>query len=239
MKERALNFKRNDDPTIVELDVDTLKKAKDIYSKLALNLSFCLKQGEDGALTQGMLETHLSLAEHYTKDFTEMFNYEGVLKKESEKRFEEIRAINKENIELRNQLGMKVTNEDFRERCKILKQSVRDYFDSIGLFLSGASFTPYGYFEGTLSCIVMSHKKDKASVLESRGVELDFSDGIGIIANDNNKEILKEMMLEQYPSCNIHEVLEWHSARRENCQIKDIKISITNLDDIKIQKGDS
>ena len=234
MEERKLTITRNTDKTIVSFDSDKYNEVLKSYNEFRLNLEFMLEQYKENKLGQGMLETHLRGMEVYTKNITDKFDFEGVLKRESEQRYGEIRSLNEENRELRKQLGMKVSNEDVRERMKLISKSVSAYFRSLNLFFHKEKFSGHGTLWGKVSCSSLRLHSDGSDVLLERGIEFCGDDEKYVVASDKNKAILKEMFIEQYPSLQIFTISEYHNKERKS-DIKDIEIIINNLDDVKIK----
>ena len=66
MKEIPLNFKRNEDPTIVPADEEKLKALTKSYNELASGVSYMLSLYKEGKLTEGFKDTLLQLTESYT-----------------------------------------------------------------------------------------------------------------------------------------------------------------------------
>ena len=87
---------------------------------------------EKGQLTEGMKENILSLTDHNVNRFLTRMGYEGVLAEKQKKLTEQIRSLNDENRKLRHQLGEKVSNEDVRERLKIMVSSFRNWWTEYG-----------------------------------------------------------------------------------------------------------
>jgi hypothetical protein len=243
MEERKLNFERNEDPTIVEDPEGKIAtKLNDIYQKLHLNLGFCHEQLVAGNLTKGMMDMHLSLSEHYVSDFLTAMGYDGILKKESDKRHSEIRSLNDQNRLLRKQLGEKVTNEDFRERAKNITKNIREWWNIYGFgYTSEVHFTEYGYIKVVFSGNVTEQyygttdgrdtMENKISYLKELGFEfLESEQSIAI--NDKNIGTLTKLIIKKYPSARIEEITLLPSSRSKRTY-KDITVYIHNLDDIK------
>lgn len=244
MEENKLNFNRNTDETlVVDSDGTIIKNVAKIYNNLVMNLGFCHDQLKDGTLTEGMKETHLSLAEHYTLDFLNAMNYDGILKKESEKRFAEIRALNEQNRELRSQLGEKVTNEDFRERAKNISKSIRKWWNIKGFgYVSDIQFTEYGHIKVKLSGMISEayYDRDGRDTMENKinylkEIGFDFDeDKEELLMNDKNIETLTNLITSQYPSAVINEITINPSTKSKRTY-REIVINIMNLDDIKTE----
>lgn len=239
MEERKINFKQNDDPTLVIDENGKLaKKLKKIYNHTTLNLGFCYEQLQKGELTEGMKETHLSLAENYMIEFLKEVNYDSVLDKAKEERYKEIRSLNEENRELRRQLGEKVSNEDAREKMKNISESIRAWWNIKGFgHTSSIKFGEYGNIELVFSGMISrgyyqkpkeQSKEEKKEYLKEIG--FDFDEDNFVLMSDKNIELLKTLITNKYPSAQITELsLDFRSQSRN---YRDIKVLIRNLDDI-------
>lgn len=242
MEENRIDFNRNEDPALVEdMSGEMAKKVNKIYQDLTLNLGFCHEQLVGGTLTRGMMETHLSLSEHYVKDFLTAMGYEGILKRESEKRHEKIRDLNEQNRELRKQLGEKVTNEDFRERAKNISESIKRWWNIYGFgHTSEIHFQEWGGVKVKLSGMVSeayydkehNHTRhDKVTYLKELGFDFN-ADSEGMIINDKNFESLTKLIKGKYPSAEIEQMTTYHRSRSGRTY-GDIEVYIFNLDDVK------
>jgi hypothetical protein len=239
MEERQLNFKGRDNTTlIIDSDGKLLKLVTDIYNKIKLNLGFCYEQLGNGTLTEGMKEVHLSLTESYVLDFLKAFGYDGILKKEKEERFAEIRELNTQNRELRKQLGEKLSNEDAREKIKNMAESFKSWWNINGFgHTSEIYFNDYGYLKVKLSGMISDAyrdkdntktEEDKVQYLKELGFEI--NEDKGVLANDKNIELLNVLIKNKYPSATIVNA-EFYFGRGKS-QIKNIDVFITNLDEI-------
>lgn len=237
MKEHQLNLTRNEDPTLVEdTDGKLAKNLNDIYSKLKMNLGFCHEQLVAGKLSKGMLNTHITLTESYVLDFLKAVGYDGILEAEHNERFVEIRGLHEQNRALREQLGQKVTNEDFRERAKIMTNSVKDWWRMYGFgHTSEIVFAEYSMKIKFSGMIFESHfgedtKGTKIKYLEDLGFEISGDNDKFVCANDNNIDTLTKLLTDKYPSASIWEMII--SPSNKNREIREIEIFIDNLDDV-------
>ena len=238
MKERKISFQSNDDKTLViDNEGVLLEKLKSIYSKMDLNLGFCIKQLSEGNLTEGMKENHLSLSEIYLIDFLKEMNYDSILEKESKERHKRIRSLNEENRELRRQLGEKVTNEDAREKMKNISNSIKKWWNIYGFgHTSSVSFSSYGSIEVVFSGMVSKTyydgrkgtKEEKLKYLKKIGFEFDKEDDF--VMSDSSFQTLKKLIISKYPSAEINQITLDYRHNFKLCD--DIKVSIDNLDDI-------
>ena len=240
MKERELKFNRNENPTlVVDADGKILKNLTDIYSKLQLNLGFCRDQLKEGCLTEGMKEMHLSLTEAYVLEFLEALKYDGVLERQKQERFSEIRELNEQNRDLRKQLSEKLTNEDAREKIKNMSKIFRVWWNIYGFgYASDIQFGAYGTLDVKLSGMISEayYNKENPSLTEEDKVE--YLVGLGfeidgekyVKGSEKNIELLRKLITDKFPSANIIETAIY-SGRKQN-KIKEVKVCITNLDDL-------
>ncbi|MBN1214225.1 MAG: hypothetical protein JXA99_02160 [Candidatus Lokiarchaeota archaeon] len=213
MQERKINFERNDDPNIVvDPNGDIAKKINKIYQNLKLNLGFCYDQLVAGKLTEGMKETHLSLSEAYMVDFLSEMNYDSIIKKEKDSRYLEIRSLNDENRQLRRQLGEKVSNEDVREKIKIMSQVFSKWWSMNGfghVSNSDLTFSQYRMRVNLSGHIFCSRYEGGMSVKEKiehfgrLGFDIDDEQ---IIASDNSTQILLKLLKSRFPRADIYEM---------------------------------
>ena len=245
MQERKLKFRTNDSENLIPIDMELIAKAKKTYDTMRLNISFMIEQWQKGELQEGMYETHLRLTEVYAKEFTALFDYSGILKKEAEERFLEIRGLNEENRELRRQLGEKVSNEDLRERTKNIVEQFKKWWNIYGwghCAGNNIGLTGYGEFYATLSGATTHayYAKNgelpegycKQDMLRAMGFELDNSKRSDnrLLSTDKNIELLKTLLTSKFPSAKLEEI-KTMCYDGESPILNDIKIRITNLDD--------
>jgi hypothetical protein len=123
MEERKINFKKNDDNTPV-LDPDGMlyEKLKAMQNKMNEKLSLIIYMLKEEQLNEGTKEALLELFHKNAIDILNELGYEDSLNKKYNEYIQEIRSLNHENRELRKQLGMKVSNEDARERLKLITE---------------------------------------------------------------------------------------------------------------------
>lgn len=241
MKEREINFTRNDDPTlVVDKDGAIAKKLAKVYDGINLNLGFCFEQLKKGKLTEGMKETHLSLTESYVQDFLKAMDYDSIIQKDKDERFKEIRAVNEENRELRKQLGEKVSNEDVREKLKSLEKSIESWWNinSFG-HTSKINFMGHGAeieFSGMVSESYHNRKnkdkeqteEDKIEYLKKLGFEIEDS---FVVSNDKSLELIDKMLTDKYPSTKI--ISTTTNNRKNESVFRKINVIIYDLNDIK------
>lgn len=246
MEERQLNFNRNEDPTLEVLSEKQAKDLKKSSDDLRFAMVHLLTEVKDGRLDEGMKETMCSLLESHVGSLTKSLGYEGVLHREKEERFKEIRELNSQNRELRKQLGGKASAEDVRESLKNLLESFNSWWNINGFgHSSDESFGPYG-FKATLSGMITEAYRDRINVdsteegkiasltaygFQIRG-EANNRHGKKILYNDHNMQLLEVMLKSKYPSACIHYSKAWHGTRNEDSEIREIEIFIRNFDDL-------
>lgn len=133
MEERKINFKKNDDNTLV-LDPDGMlyEKLTEKQKKINERISLLLYMLKEGSLKEGTKEALLELFHKNAIDILNELGYEDSLNKKYNEYIQEIRSLNHENRELRKQLGMKVSNEDARERLKLITESFNEWWHNEG-----------------------------------------------------------------------------------------------------------
>jgi hypothetical protein len=247
MEERKLNFKRNEDKTIVSLSD---KKKEDVLKELN-SLGFTSQelssQIKKGVLEEGFKEVLLSLIDSHAASVCKDLGYDSVILKEREERFVEIRKLNEENRELRKQLGEKVSLEDVREKIKSLTETIKIWWNVEGFgHTSEIDFKSHGVevkLSGMISRAYRSHfrdelsDEDKITSLKNKGFDIIKEN---ICDTDNNRKLLYQMLTKQFPSAQILEIRSYHGVNsNEKGEFRDIKIFITNYEEIKYEEENS
>ena len=145
MEERKINFKKNDDKTPV-LDPDgTLHGMLCVKMEtLVKNFSLLLYLLQKGELNEGTKESSAELFEQNSIEILNSLGYEGDINKKYNEYIQKIRSLNHENRELRKQIGMKVSNEDARERLKLITESFGEWWHNEGTGnIDDIIFCPY------------------------------------------------------------------------------------------------
>lgn len=236
MKERLLDFNRQDNSAIVEdpsgeLIAELQKQYKEIQQNLGLAMSLL----EKGQLTEGMKENILSLTDHNVNEFLTKMGYEGVLAKKQKKRTEEIRSLHDENRKLRRQLGEKVSNEDVRERLKIMASLFENWWTEYGFghvndFYFGAYIAKI-----TLSGMIFASRasnageEKKEEYLSRLGFEIEDR---MVIYNDKSIALLNKLLTDKYPSIDIYSINLTTSALNGVPVIQDVVVFLRDLDDL-------
>ncbi len=248
MKEQPLNMRTNDDQTIVPANLDKEKGLLRSYRELTSALSYMISLYQEGKLTEGFKETLLETGENHLGDICKVFGFDGVLKKRKDEIFSEIRQRNEENRELRKQLGQKVSNEDLRERMKLLSDSVSNWWNIEGfghITTTEQKFNGNGYYQCQLSGMLCEDYRtrgmknsldDKIKKLRDYGFEIDTEREKSIVDCDNNRKVLQKLLQSKYPSCEIVEYRSYAGRGKEKAEFRDIDIIIYNLDEIIIDK---
>lgn len=240
MEERKLNFERVDKPAIVEdPNGELMGELSTLYCDIQTNLGVCFNLLKEGKLTEGMKEMNLSLVDHNVNAFLTKMGYEGVLAEKAEKRYAEIRSLNIENRALRQQLGEKVSNEDVRERLKIMEQSFNAWWSDFG-FGHCNEFSVGGYrAKALLTGMVFGSRlssisgKEKEDYLFNLGFEIEDQ---RVVYNDKALYLLNKLLSDKYPSSDIYSITLTTSAVNGIPVIQEITVYINNLDDIKIDE---
>lgn len=245
MEERKINFKKNDDNTPV-LDPDgTLHGMLCVKMEtLVKNFSLLLYLLQKGELNEGTKESSAELFEQNSIEILNSLGYEGDINKKYNEYIQEIRSLNRENRELRKQLGMKVSNEDVRERFKLIQSSIHEWWknegtdnvediilrtDRIDVSLRGNFF---------IGCC----DKNQLNILKQKGFDLIYCEWIGeytLAATENNFSLLKDKIKKYFPHSNIISIDTRYrkldkDGKERALLIETIKIYISDLNDIKI-----
>lgn len=247
MEERKINFKKNDDNTpVLDPDgklYDTLTaKINDMNKKFTLML-YLLK---NGTLTEGTKESSLSLFESNAIDILNELGYEDSLNKKYNEYIQEIRSLNHENRELRKQLGMKVSNEDARERLKLITESFDEWWHNEGTGnIDEIIFDRYKMTATLRGSIFPSSRekeiKNQVEMLKKKGFDVSSVTNYGhhLTASEKNFNMLKELFKSAFPHSDIYEIntttyLGGESKEEYVYVITKIIVYFDNLDDIKI-----
>lgn len=236
MKERPLDFNRQDNPTIVEdPNGELITKLKKQYKEIHQNLGLVITMLEKGQLTEGMKENILSLTDHNVNEFLTQMGYEGVLAEKQKKRTEEIRSLHDENRKLRHQLGEKVSNEDVRERLNIMVSSFGNWWTEYGFgHVSDFYFGEY-VAKISLSGMVFASRASNAGeekkdeYLSRLGFEIEDR---RVIYNDKSIALLKKLLTDKYPSIDIYNINLTTSALNGIPVIQDVIVYLRDLNDL-------
>lgn len=161
--------------------------------------------------------------------------YEGVLAEKQKKLTEQIRSLNDENRKLRHQLGEKVSNEDVRERLKIMVSSFRNWWTEYGFgHVSDFYFGEY-VAKISLSGMVFASRVSKAGeekkeeYLSRLGFEIEDR---MVIYNDKSIALLNKLLTDKYPSIDIYSINLTTSALNGVPVIQDVVVFLRDLDNL-------
>lgn len=247
MEERKINFKNNDDNTLV-LDPDGKLYNKLISSLKEMNENFSLMLYllNNGSLTEGTKQNSMSLFERKAVEILNQLGYEGYLNKKDNEYTQEIRSLNQENRELRKQLGMKVSNEDARERLKLITEAFDGWWHNEGTGnIDEIIFDRYKMTATLRGSIFPSSRekeiKNHVEMLKKKGFDVSSVTNYGhhLTASEKNFNMLKELFKSAFPHSDIDEIntatyLGGESKEEYVYVITKIIVYFDNLDDIKI-----
>lgn len=247
MEERKINFKKNDDKTPV-LDPDgTLHGMLCVKMEtLVKNFSLLLYLLQKGELNEGTKESSAELFEQNSIEILNSLGYEGDINKKYNEYIQEIRSLNQENRELRKQLGMKVSNEDVRERLKLITESFGEWWHNEGTGnIDDIIFGPYKMTAILRGSIFPSSRekeiKNQVEMLKKKGFDVSSVTNYGhhLTASEKNFNMLKELFKSAFPHSDIDEIntatyLGGESKEEYVYVITKIIVYFDNLDDIKI-----
>lgn len=247
MEERKINFKKNDDNTPV-LDPDgTLHGMLCVKMEtLVKNFSLLLYLLQKGELNEGTKESSAELFEQNSIEILNSLGYEGDINKKYNEYIQEIRSLNHENLELRKQLGMKVSNEDARERLKLITESFDEWWHNEGTGnIDEIIFDRYKMTATLIGSIFPSSRekeiKNQVEMLKKKGFDVSSVTNYGhhLTASEKNFNMLKELFKSAFPHSDIDEIntatyLGGESKEEYVYVITKIIVYFDNLDDIKI-----
>lgn len=247
MEERKINFKKNDDNTQV-LDPDGMlyEKLTEKQKKINEKISLLLYMLKEGSLKEGTKEALLELFHKNAIDILNELGYEDSLNKKYNEYIQEIRSLNHENRELRKQLGMKVSNEDAKERLKLITESFYEWWHNEGTGnIESITFNEYGMAVTLRGYIYPSGRereiKNQVEMLKQKGFDVSSVANFGhhLTASEKNFNMLKELFKSAFPHSDIDEIntatyLGGESREEYVYVITKIIVYFDNLDDIKI-----
>lgn len=247
MEERKINFKKNDDKTPV-LDPDgTLHGMLCVKMETFVkNFSLLLYLLQKGELNEGTKESSAELFEQNSIEILNSLGYEGDINKKYNEYIQKIRSLNHENRELRKQIGMKVSNEDARERLKLITESFGEWWHNEGTGnIDDIIFDRYKMTATLRGSIFPSSRekeiKNQVEMLKKKGFDVSSVTNYGhhLTASEKNFNILKELFKSAFPHSDIDEIntatyLGGESREEYVYVITKIIVNFNNLDDIKI-----
>ena len=247
MEERKINFKKNDDNTPV-LDPGGMlyENLKAMQNKMNEKLSLIIYMLKEELLNEGTKEALLELFHKNAIDILNELGYEDSLNKKYNEYIQEIRSLNHENRELRKQLGMKVSNEDARERLKLITESFDEWWYNEGTGnIDNIIFDRYKMTATLRGGIFPSSRereiKKQVEMLKQKGFDVSSVTNYGhhLTASEKNLIMLKELFKSAFPHSDIDEIntatyLGGESREEYVYVITKIIVNFNNLDDIKI-----
>lgn len=249
MKERKVNFEINDDPTpVLDPDGEKFKKleaaSKDLIGKFSLMLSML----KDGNLTEGLKEANISLFESRAIEILNELGYEGSLNQKHNEFIKEIRSLYEENNELRRQCGMKASNEDVRERFKIIYDSLSNWWEKEGTnYIEDITLNRYELQVCLKGSFFRSRRKtseEQVNALKEKGFDIAKIKNFGyyLLATEKNFTMLKDMLNKHFPHSELEsiETKNYIDDLSKPCLIIErIKFCIFDLNDIKVTEDTS
>lgn len=247
MEERKINFKKNDDKAPVP-DPDGKLYGKLVVMQKIINerISLLLSLLKEGHLTEGTKEALLKLFHKNAIDILNELGYEDCLNKKYNEYIQQLRSLNHENRELRKQIGMKVSNEDARERLKLITESFGEWWNNEGTGnIDDIIFGPYKMTATLRGYIYPSGRereiKNQVEMLKQKGFDVSSVTNYGhhLTASEKNLIMLKELFKSAFPHSDIDEIntatyLGSESKGEYIYVISEIIVNFNNLDDIKI-----
>lgn len=250
MRERTINFNRNDDPTVATFNEKELKDYKKAFGSMIMSLRTLDEHIEKGDLTVGFKATLASCIENYTVDLNKTLGYEGILEKEKQERFKEIRELNTENHALRKQLGEKASMEDVREALKNISDLIKRWWNIEGLgHLSEISFEGWAVKVKLSSMITDAYyakggeegyegKEDKIRRFIKLGYDFNLKERASeadLLNTENNIKLLTQFIKSRFPSAELDRLDIAYYHKNPTGEIRNIYIRIRNYDDFTIK----
>lgn len=247
MEERKINFKKNNDKTpVLDPDGKLYGKLVGIQKNINERISLLLSLLKEGRLTEGTKEALLELFHRNAIDILNELGYEDSLNKKYNEYILNLRSLNHENRELRKQIGMKVSNEDARERLKLITESFGEWWHNEGTGnIDDIIFGPYKMTATLRGYIYPSGRereiKNQVEMLKQKGFDVSSVTNFGhhLTASEKNFNMLKELFKSAFPHSDIDEIntatyLGGESREEYVYVITKIIVDFNNLDDIKI-----
>lgn len=233
MKERELNFSHNHDATLLVMKEDKIKATTKSIKDLYFVLQELSGRINNNTLEKGFSETLLSLVESHSVDILKAFDFDSVLRRGKENRHSEIRSLNIQNVELRKQLGDKVSAEDVREKMKNFHDVLRDWWKKEGLgFVQDVTFQGYNCQAKLSGSMTMHYEKTQPEYLRNKGyvVREVEKNSFELDACDSNIIVLQNEITKRFPSAKIWdmEIVNWHGLT-----IRSVTFYIKNFEDFE------
>jgi len=230
MVEQGIDWNVNDDPTPVVIDD---KQKKEIFEELkgVIQMSQFLNYYlTEEKLTKGLQENLTTLLDKKLGTVCSILGYKTAFEAEREKDKKKIRALYKENHELREQLGQKVTLEDCRENMKLIADGFRYWNDNYGFadYAQNIKFTDYGSLECQLHLSL--EDDDARKRMEDYGFEIGNTDGEypHPLATKENFELLTKFFNSFSPYMYAHRAEIWDADTIP--VIRSVELHVRELD---------
>ena len=224
---------------------DTLKeKLLEVNEKFS-NMLYLLK---NGALTEDAKQSNIVFFEKKAVEILNELGCESLLNKEKKTYMERIVSLSEKNYELRKQLGMKVSNEDFRERFKLIYDAIGRWWEKEGTGnIEDITMDKYG-INICLNGLILQRRnteKNQADILAEKGFDVvSYIDDFGshLSVTDKNLSLLNNLLKRSFPNADIKCINFRHYTEDSEGNLTEghflidkIKIKSYNLDDIKIE----
>jgi len=219
MKQRTLKIRLgDDDPTPIKLN----EKEHKTYVKAVQNLSLALNTlggslYEKGEGVQNTANTICASLDLYAADIQKILKYDSKLLRDKEERYKEIRELNQENRELREEIGKAVTNDHLREKLKCMVKTIENWWNDNHLGYSEVKF--YGSIIHVEFKVAMYIHLDLNTAAEQEEFIKKHSSELGLklapvnpnryetrpdlIDNEHNKKIIDKLVKARFPSAKI------------------------------------
>lgn len=183
------------------------------------------KKIEEGKLDENMKNTLCSLMESYLVDVLKEMDYDSHLAKQHDSRYTEIRKANQQINDLREQLSSKNPISGFKEQFTLIQDTIREwwrkegfvYVEEVNVIYYGVLSVKFGFQLSMRSSMFSKDPEgDRADdvrhrqALRDRGFK--FADHAKdeiyrkeLLATDNNKELLLELIQQRFPSFSVSE----------------------------------
>lgn len=228
--------------------------AKENLRKGRLVSSTLLEKLVNGSLTESEKATYTSLLESYVVDTLNALDYESTLATEKDQRFEDIRRVNAENLELRNKLALKNPLSGFAEQFEMIQSMIQEWWKKEGfVHVREINMLNNGHLQmklsfslsmrvGMFSKDIEGEKKDLArhlKSLEDMGFEFYKESEYSLYDKDllyssENENLLTKLIQRRFPSFELKDVEKMDFTKKE--LIESITGVITDLDDLVVNK---
>lgn len=224
------------------------KKLADIFHALSFLKDMALS--EDGEV--GDVHAALGCTEGYFKELSALTGYDGILKKESEERYAEIRTKNQEIRELKDQLGKtEITGEVLGNIIRRMEDGIRRWGKRESFhFSTDYSFGPYSV-QFTLCCGELDKPGDNPHEHTS---DMKIEEGWDIVKDrfhdelldtPNNRARLEAILTRDFKNCKVFKYESWKSdsgnwlLRHAEINLYDYNAILRVCDELETQSIDT